>query len=371
MSGHIRKRGSTWTIYYSLGRDADNKRQQRSKGGFRTKREAQAKLDAILYKRRAGEYVEPSKLSVAEFFREWIQTQRTKLAATTFAGYDMIMSVHVISEIGGTPLQQLTALEIEQYYERKRGSGLSEQTLLHHHRLIKKALGRAVQLQFVIKNVAIDVEAPKPKKVTMRALDPQETVRLLKLFEGSAWYPLVVTSVATGMRRGELLALTWKDVDLNEGCVRIRSSVEQTKGNVAIKEPKTKSSRRKIMLPAFLVDLLRRHQLEQKKLALKLGTGYVNDRVFPGAMGGWTPPASYTHAFTRHVKGTEFEGVRLHDMRHTHASQLLLAGTHPKVVSERLGHSNIAITLDTYSHLLPGIDQEAANKIDEALGSLL
>lgn len=372
MSGHIRKRGNTWTIYYTAGQSADGERQQRNKGGFKTKGEAQAALDEVFYGQRTGSYVEPSELTVATFLRDWLDTQESRLSGTTFEGYQIICEVHLIPELGHNLLQQLTAIQVEKYYgtKRKGDRPLSERTLLHHHRVLKKALSRAVQLQYLVQNPVDRAESPKPQKAEMHALDPEQTRRFLLLFEGTRWWIIALTAVSTGLRRGEILALTWKDVD--DGYLFVRHSLEQTKGRLRVKEPKTKTSRRKITLPAFLTPALKKHKLQQAELRLKMGQGYQdNGLIFPDLKGGWMSPQALTQATRSRVKGTEFEGVGLHDLRHTHASQLLLMGTHPKVVSERLGHSNIAITLDTYSHLLPGIDEEAANKIDELLGSTL
>ena len=185
---------------------------------------------------------------------------------------------------------------------------------------------------------------------------------------------MVLTAVSTGLRRGELLALKWDVIDLEKGYLQVRRSLGQTKGNIALKAPKTKSSRRRISIPQFLTKALKSHKKEQMETRLQVGKGYNDqDMVFANLDGGWISPHSFSHAFQYRVKDVEFnkKKVRLHDLRHTLASQLLLIGAHPKVVSERLGHSSISITLDIYSHLLSGIDEEATNKIDEVLSSTL
>ena len=202
----------------------------------------------------------------------------------------------------------------------------------------------------------------------MRALDGTETAALLQKLQGSRLHVPVFVAVTTGLRRGELLALRWADVDLESGSMTVHQSLEQTSDGLRFKSPKTERGRRQGALPSFTMDVLRAHKVDQAKVRLKLGPIYQdNDLVFPRDDGAPLAPDNFSSVFAAFVRRSGLPHVRLHDLRHSHATQLLKQGIHPKVVSERLGHSKISITLDTYSHVLPGMQEDAAQKIDAAL----
>lgn len=245
--------------------------------------------------------------------------------------------------------------------------GLSPQTVLHHHRVLREALGRAVKWQLLIRNPADAVEPPKAARREMRAISEAETAWLLEVAQGTRFYVPVLLAVTTGMRRGEFLALQWGDCDLSAGTVSVQRSIEQTNSGLRYKSPKGRKGRR-IVLLQLAVDALREHQRLQVQQKQALGEAYQNgDRVFAREDGSMWPPDSFTADFARLAKKAGLQGVRLHDLRHSHATQLLSSGVHPKVVSERLGHSTVGITLDVYSHVLPGIQEDAARKLDIAL----
>ncbi len=202
----------------------------------------------------------------------------------------------------------------------------------------------------------------------MRAIDERETGILLDLARGTRLYVPLLVAVTTGLRRGELLAVRWQDVDLVRAMLTVRQTVEQTRGCIQFKKPKTKKSQRTIALLTMTMDALRVHDIEQKKARLMIGPAYKDQGlVFAREDGSVWPPNALTMAYRKLVRKAGLQTLRLHDLRHSHATQLLRQGVHPKVVSERLGHSTIAITLDTYSHVLPGIQEEAASKLNAAL----
>ncbi len=277
--------------------------------------------------------------------------------------------------MGGYELSKLRPLHIQGFYTsavtsgRKDGKGgLSAQTVLHFHRLIHRALGQAVRWQLLARNPAEAVEPPRPQRTEMRALEDAQIALLLKSLEGSRLHAPVLLAVSTGLRRGELLGLRWSDVDLERGCLTVNRSVEQTKQSLRFKIPKTERSRRMVALPSFTVDMLRAHKREQTEARLKLGPAYQNDDlILPREDGSLWPPDSFSTAFAAFVRRSKLPHVRFHDLRHSHATQLLKQGVHPKIVSERLGHSKVGITLDTYSHVLPSMQEDAARKIDAAL----
>ncbi len=381
MKGHIRRRGKrSWAIVFDLGRDSSGRRRQKWHTVHGTKCDAERELTRLLNDRNTGAYVEPSRMTVREYLQQWLKdcAQHT-VSPKTFERYEEIINGHVSLALGGVKLCKLQPLQIQAFYSealvrgRKDGSGgLSAQTVLHFHRVLHKALGQAVKWQLLVRNPADAVQAPRPDKKEMLVLNEHETSQLLENLEGGRLHMPVALAVSLGLRRGEILALRWQDIEFDTGKVTIRQSLEQTGRGLRFKEPKTYRSRRYVTLPSFTVEILRRHKIAQAKERLSLGPAYVDhDLICPRADGKPWAPASFSAEFTKMIRRTDLPQIRFHDLRHTHATQLLRQGVHPKIVSERLGHSKVGLTLDTYSHVVPGMQEEAAQKIDAVLGSAI
>jgi integrase len=286
---------------------------------------------------------------------------------------------HIRPALGSYPLPKLAPLHIQAFYNcaltkgRKDGKGgLSAQSVLHFHRLLHKAFAQAVKWQLLARNPVEAAEPPRAQRQEMRALDEAETANLLSLLSASRLYMPVMLAVTTGLRRGEILGLRWSNADLATRTVTVVQSLEQTKEGVRLKSPKTHRGLRSIALPEMVVEALRSHRAKQAEERLALGPAYDdNDLVCPRPGGAPWPPDMFSTAFAAFVRRSRMKAFRFHDLRHTHATQLLKAGVHPKVVSERLGHSAIGITLDTYSHVLPGMQEDAARRIGEVLNSAM
>jgi integrase len=246
--------------------------------------------------------------------------------------------------------------------------GLSAQSVVHLHRVLHRALAQAVKWQLRARNPVDAVEPPKPERREMRALDEDQTAELLSVLEGRRLYIPVLLAVTTGLRRGELLGLRWSDVDLASGTLTVQQTLEQTKDGLRFKSPKTHRSRRSIVLPEMTVEALGSHRAAQAEEKLALGPAWdEHGLVCPRQGGAPSAPDVFSTAFAAFVRRSGMKPFRFHDLRHSHATHLLRAGVHPKVVSERLGHSSVGITLDTYSHVLPGMQQDAVRLIDVAL----
>jgi len=217
-----------------------------------------------------------------------------------------------------------------------------------------------------IRNVARVVQPPRVQRVTMRTLSTDEVVGFLDAARETDYYVYFATLLYTGLRRGELLALRWRNLDLDNATLTVvETAYKLGNGDYVIKEPKTAHSRRTVTLPSSLVELFKAYRADQELLRIQLGiTLNVDDFVFIRSDGSPINPSAVTLAFRRIIKRAGLRGIRIHDLRHTHASLMLTAGVHPKVVSERLGHANIGITLDIYSHVLPGLQEAAADKFD-------
>lgn len=367
MRGSLVKRSkNSWSIILDQGRDpATGKRRQQWVSVKGNKRDAERKLAELVHQVDTGVYVKASKSTVREYIEQWLRDYaQVHVRPRTFESYRERAN-QILAQLGNIPLGELKASHIQGYYAKKLES-LSASTLIKHHNLIHQALAHAVKLGILARNVSEVVDPPKPVRKEMRALDYAEVQSLLDTCSETPWYPMIHTLIWTGLRRSELLGLRWKDIDLVLANLRIVQVLHQlSSGDFVLQEPKTAKGRRAVALSPVSCVLLRELRKKQEANAGLLGVPVTGDSLVFGHLDG-SPraPATLTHAFSKLSKRAGFSGVRLHDLRHTHASLLFQQGIHPKVVSERLGHANILITLDTYSHLLPGMQEAAAMKFD-------
>lgn len=374
MKGSLIQRGTAWYAVVDLPRGPDGKRRQKwHKLGARTKREAQQELAKLVADLARGTYVEPTRLTVAEYLERWLADYaKPNVAPKTFERYEGIVRNHLIPALGSVPLARLQPLHIQEYYSRALQSGrldrrpgnLSPTTVLHHHRVLKEALGQAVKWQVIPRNPADAVEPPRPAAKELRVLTAEQVDRLLEVAKGTPLSMAILLAVATGMRRGEILALRWQDVDLEAGTISVRRALEQTKAGLRFKEPKTAGSRRVVVLPAFAVEALRRHRVVQAEQRLRAGPAWEDHDLVVTTATGRPLVNNLRRDFRALLASAGLPPVRFHDLRHSHATWLLAQGVHPKVVSERLGHSQVGITLNIYSHVLPAMQREAAEKLD-------
>lgn len=404
MKGHIilrstsaeiakqKKRGKravySWGIVIEQPRGPDGKRKQKWHSFKGSESGAESELRRLLHAVETGEYIEPTRMTLAEYLAKWLDHARSQVAGKTFERYSEICSKCIAPAIGGKPLLKLTPLDIQGFYAeqlangrkvRKRKDGtvinsnpsLSPRTVLHYHRVLREALQQAVKWQLLARNPADAVEPPRVEQKEMAALDEPHAAWLLTAAEGTRLYAPTIVALTTGMRRGELFGLRWKDVDLDAGVAAVTQSLSQTNEGLHFKVPKTAKGRRRVELLPLTVEALREHRTRQDADRALFGADYEdNGLVFASPDGRPWPPDSFSSEFRKfaHKIGVK---VRFHDLRHSHASQLLRQGIHPKVVSERLGHATVGITLDTYSHVLPGLQAEAAAKLDTALRAAL
>ncbi|GAF70554.1 unnamed protein product [marine sediment metagenome] len=270
-------------------------------------------------------------------------------------------------------LTDLQPQHIQSYYAEKLSKGradgkggLSARSVVYHHRILSKALNYAVKMGVVVRNMASVVQPPRVARVTMHTLSPEEVTRFLEAAQETDYYVYFATLLYTGLRRGELLALRWRNLDLAKDTLTVvETAYKLGNGDYIIKEPKTAQSRRTVTLSPSLVGLFKAYRADQELLRIQLGVNLnADDFVFIRPDGSPINPNAVTLAFRRLIKKAGLRSLRIHDLRHTHATLMLTAGVHPKVVSERLGHANIGITLDIYSHVLPGIQEAAAEKFD-------
>ncbi len=340
------------------------------KSGFATKAQAVDAMNGVQADKKAGTYVEPSKQTVGEYLTAWLAAAQG-IRPSTITTYGVAIRRHIIPRIGAVPLQQLTRVRVKALYRelsvgaRVHGRGeLSEKTIHNVHVALRRALADAVE-DGLLRNNPADRAHAMPKDRPEMAIWTVEELR--RFLDASAGHPMAALwrlAANTGMRRGEVLGLRWKDVDLDGRRLSVRQQLVRAGERVAFGAPKTKAGRRVIALDAGTVAALRERRAAWSADKLHFGKAFKDhDLVFCRPDGHPHDPDVVTHQFDRATVRAGVPRIRLHDLRHTHASLLLQARVHPKVVQERLGHSSITITLDTYSHLIPDMQDEAAAKI--------
>lgn len=367
MRGSLTKRyKNSWTFRFDVGKDpATGARRQRTVSIKGNKKEAERQAARILSQHDEYSPLKPNRISVGQFLDKWlIEYAIINLSPRTVSGYESIIRYHLKPELGKIRLTKLTAEMVRAYYAMKIKTN-SAQTIKHHHTLLHKALETAIDWDMVDRNIANKVKPPKVSRRDMLFWNYEEVSKFLKTAEGTAYYSLFYTALYTGMRRSEMLALRWRDIDFKINQVFVSRSVHYVGKRFVFSTTKTATSNRSITIPPSLLKVLNEHKEEQFN---QMATAGIipdgNSLVFSRIDGSPMLPSSVSHAWVRLVKKAGVLPIRFHDARHTHASLLLMRGIHPKIVQERLGHSSIQITMDTYSHVIPNLQEAAANEFD-------
>jgi integrase len=357
MKGNLTRRGkNSWRFKFDV---SANPRITKLHTLYGTKKQAQEQAAKIVADHAAGGYVDPNQLTFAEFKDKWLRDWAAMHHSNkTYERNEELLRLHVIPKIGDIPLQKLKPIDLQHLYAGHAGAS---RTRLHLHRLLHRMLGHAVQWNIVQQNVAERVDAPRVQDDEVEILTEAEAQRVLEALRNRSLYPIVFTALGTGMRRGELLALRWKDVDLDGATLRVEQSLEQTKrGGLVFKAPKTRHGRRSISLPASVVAVLREHWKATLERRLLLGQGKISDDalVFATELGDTRSPNAMTKEWRRVVHAAKLKAT-FHSLRHTHASSLIAAGIDVLVLSRRLGHGSPVITLKVYGHLFKPDDRAA------------
>jgi integrase len=383
LQGHIRKRGDKWQAIIYLG--TEGKKRKYHYKTLDTKTEAQRYRIEFIHQLNNNAIVDSKKISFGDYLKRWLNDYcLVNLKPRTYKRYEEIVKLHIIPDIGTIPLAKLQPLDIQHHYSNlltkgrkgnkyKENKGLSPTTVLHHHKVIHKALEMAVKWQLVIRNVADAVTPPRKADVEFEVVDSDTILKILADIQRT--HPVLAIPVAlatlTGMRRGEVLGIRWKDLDMKTKRLSVKQQVyrEVNKGIVP-DSTKSDASRRSIKLPEFFIEVLKKHKAEQNKIRLSFGQAYHSgDLICCWEDGRPIDPDYMTKRFIK-VARKYGPSIRLHDLRHSFATMLLTKKVHPKVVSEILGHSNIGITLDTYSHVIPSLQEEVANLVSEEFSGL-
>jgi integrase len=367
--GSIRQRGKgSWTVIVDLGSDpVTGKRRQLWRSVKGPKRDAEALLVQLLHERDTGVERPVGKITVAEYLDRWmVDYVEPSLAPKTQSAYRDVIRNHFVPALGSLDLVALRPSHIQALYTRLLGR-LSARSVLRYHQVLHAALRQAVRWQLLTRNPADAVEPPRPGRREIRALTPDQARAVMAAADPTPLGAFVRLALLTGMRRGELLGLRWADIEGDS--IHIQQTAQRIAGQgIVFRQPKTRLSRRSIALSSDAVAVLRQHRLRQAEARFLAGPAYQDrDLVFATGLGTPLEPGNVLRTWRRVVATAELPGLRIHDLRHGHATLMLGQGVHPKIVSERLGHASINITLDTYSHVLPGLQAAAAEALDSIL----
>lgn len=369
MRGHVRQRGTKWCYVVDVPAGLDGKRKQQWKGGFATRKEAEQALVEMLHSVDRGTYVPRDRVSLGQYLSDWLEG--LQLALASVYSYRKSIRRHVIPTIGHVELQQLDPTTLRRFYallmtdENATNRALSGTSVQLIHQVLHRALNDAAREGLVVRNVAALVKPPRRTTSERATWSADQLRQFLVSVQGEYDYALWLLFATTGMRRGEACGLQWKDFDGSTERLLIRRSLSVVSGVVVMGAPKTSKSRRALSLDPATVEALRRHRVRQSARRLRMGRGPAEpqDMIFPALDGGLIQPSAVGQRFQRLRREAELPYIRLHDLRHTYATLALEAGVHPKVVSERLGHAGITITLDLYAHVLPSIEKAAALQV--------
>ncbi len=369
MRGSIRQQSKeTWQITVDVGGTPDGKRLRHFETIKGRKADAQRRLNELLVTLDKGTYAPTGRQTVAEHLQQWLDGYvKTNCTLRTLDGYRSIIERHLIPAMGHVPLRQLQPAAIQAYYG-DACARLSARTVHHHHRVLSQSLKYAVRQGYLGRNPCELVDAPSPRGKTMRTLTPVEVDVLLLTATDSAYYPIIYTALSTGLRQAELLGLRWRDVDLFTPSVSVTQVLYKRGGVCEFKEPKTSHSRRRVAMTPKLAAFLKDYRTQREKLCSQLGGILsLDDLVFANADGRPVDPGVLSHAFARLAQTAGLKNVRFHDLRHTFASLMLMRGASAKVISEALGHASVAFTMDVYSHIIGGMQEDAMRLLDEVM----
>jgi integrase len=345
----------------------------------KTRKEVQEKLKVALREQQQGTLVTAPRQTLAQFLTDWLEnSQRQSVRPRTYEWYEELVRLHIAPALGRYELQKLSAQHLQAFYAKKAEEGLSATTINHFHNVLHKALHKAldtaVKWNLVARNVCDLVSPPRRKRYEVHPLTLEQVHKLLAVVEGHEMEALFGLALATGLRRGELMGLKWQDINLDAGVLQVRRILSRVPSKMPGKgyveaEPKTQKSRRSVVIAPFALEALKQHRERQREAEITAGPLWQDhDFVFCTSIGTHlNPTRDMLDQLKVLLKKAGLPDIRFHDLRHSAATLLLSVGVHPKVVQEILGHSQISITMDVYSHVLPSMLQDAINRLNNAI----
>ncbi len=335
----------------------------------KTQAEALDKLRTAQAEDKRGTLATGPRQKLGGYLTQWLeQVHKPMIRVGTYVQYRTAINKHLIPGLGHIILQKLTPQQVQAFYAVKIKEKMAPGYVRFMHVVLHHAMENAVRWNLVSRNVVSLVSAPRPIRHDVNSITSAQAHKLLEVAKGQHMYAIVALAVTTGMRRGEILALHWSDIDFQANVLFVRHTVNQYVGYGYVEnDPKTKSSRRKIVLPNIVIEALQAHRFIQEEMRLKAGDKWVeHNLIFSSKHGDYLHSTTLGYRFHKLLDAAGLPSMRFHDLRHSAATILLTMGIHPKVVQELLGHSSIAMTIDIYSHVLPSMQQGAMEKINDA-----
>jgi integrase len=380
VKGHIRERSpGHWAIVIDV-RDPRTGRRRRKWHSFAgTKRQAQVECARLISELSGGLYIEATKFTVGQFLDRWLEHVKPLISPRTHERYGEIVRKNLNPLLGAVVLTKLRPIQVSQAYakalsdgRRDGKGGLAPSTVRYLHVILKSAVGQAVRWQMLARNPVDAIDPPKIERAAMTTYDLAQTADLIDATRGTRMTMTVILAVLCGLRRGEIAALRWRNVNLDAAQLAVTESAEQTSAGVRYKKPKSGKGRA-VALSARVVNELRSHRVKQTQELLLLGIPLTDDAfVVAQADGSPLQPRTITHQWHQLLANNRaLPRIRFHDLRHAHATHMLSSGVHPKIASERLGHSKVGITMDVYAHVLPGMQEDAAARVDRDLEAVI
>jgi integrase len=310
-----------------------------------------------------------AQTTMEEFLKQWLISYKSSLHPTTSIQYEGIIRLHLIPVLGHLKLKDLRTDQIQALYNAETNKGTSPRMVQYIHTVLRRGLNIALRWGLINRNPALTITLPKLKRKEMKTLNDSQVRVFLSAAKGLRYEALFWMAVFTGLREGELFGLKWSDLDWGKKHLRVQRQLQRIKGKgMVFTEPKTKAGKRMLVLSTATIAKLREHIYYQQQERIIAGDRWQEyDLLFPSTLGTPMDPSNMYKDFKDTLKKAGLPDIRFHDLRHTAATLMLQQGTHPKIVQERLGHSNISLTMDTYSHVLPSMQEEAAEKMDEIL----
>jgi integrase len=379
VKGHIRERSpGRWAIILDARDSATGQRKRRWHSFQGTKRQAQIECARLISEIQRGASVDPTRETLAEFLERWLEHMRGQVSPRSHERYAELARKNIIPLLGALTLTQLQPVHISKAYSkaladgRRDGQGgLSPRTVHHMHRVLRQAMQQAVAWQLLLRNPADMVKPPRVERRQMATLNADATIECIEAARGTSMFIPILLGLLCGLRRGEITALRWRAINFETAQLAVVASTEQT--DEGVREKETKSGKgRSVALSAMVVAELRTHRAKQAEALLMLGVRLSdNHHVVCREDGAPLQPRSLSQAFRKFIRKHDLQRIRLHDLRHSAATHMLAAGVHPKIAQERLGHSSVAVTIDLYSHVLPGMQADAVSRVDAVLADAL
>jgi integrase len=365
------KSGYTWSFTAELGIDpTTGKRKQKTKRGFATKKDAEKAYNEFMSEFQKGIYIDSKNMTMKDLVEEWLEFKRNKLRPTTYRQRDVICKRWIIPFLGHLKLDQVKILHGQSFMTHllKHLSPATANTIFS---VTSSILNRAVQLEYIHKNPFSHIDRAKEKKKEIDTWSFEELQKFLQFVkeQNNLHYGIFAIAALTGMRKGEVLGLREKDVDFEKKRISVLKSVSEVKGKVYLSDVKTSKSRRSISLDNQTIAIINSQIKHNKLMKLRFGSSYQNEEniIFAQPNGALCRPTGLNKPFKRYAKEAGVPIISPHGLRHTHATLLLKMGIHTKIISERLGHAQVNITLDTYSHVLDDMQEEVSQILSENL----